>query len=401
MSRDEARCTKAREILTDLYATDTLTETQIARAVTFVYDNGDNYSASPGNDWIWENYESLPRVIPNVEAFFRRHMKYLARIAISRKELLMLISAEHRARFLDDALKACVPFNYNWVRAAFACNVERKEVAALLRAQIEKAPKHYSPNFVQYGAGDLPPERYEQILEANTPWAMFDDMELLEVLRLCMNDPDSAKYFFSQRKALTLRYSEEDANQLCKEAADHVNSVIQLELRDLRLLPLDTRLRLARQITLETFRSDETTAMFICDVVMDFTDREQKPNPANYNELLDKIDWAPTLYRAAHSLDREVPEWLEKVLLDRLTRNGFIIGTVEFGQHTPKGATRPVGQWQLRHGTNLYVQHRYQNNFFPSKGARVIVQPKSARFLTKRADSQIFAVAFIPTTKLR
>lgn len=399
---------QASQIFESLHAaakSGTLTTVQLSQAVRFVYDDGNTFHCSAGTEWIRNNHVAFATCVgTDAEDFFRQHIDIWQLISVSmRPELLTIIAPERRTAYVQDVVRKCSLFGW-WVKAAFHSGITRTDIAALLLERIKSSPQREAEYFLVRGAGNLPAEWQPQLLPEDEPWAMLDDEELAMVIRLCI--PHAPREVFNHRRALTIRLGEVTANLLCEEATSQLQSALYLTLEQLRPLSLETRLNLARRITLTPGdNATDISAQLICDVILDLAEsgyggRKVWKLSDEADELFDKIRWAPMLYQAAHTLGRPVPAWLETWLMDRLTLNGFLVGTLEYGMCQPKDASQPVQQLQLRHGNHIFVQSSRQSHYyFPREGERVIVQPSQARHLTHRDGKHILAAYFTPATR--
>lgn len=420
MSRNEKACERGRQICQELFAATTngtLGYKQMSAAVRFIYDDGNDYNHSVGASWIWHNPEAFAKAIGiNAEAFFREHQDVVnfRTMPIAHPDLFKLIIPRHRLTLLREIVLAHCNDYYRWVAVAINGGVSKSDIAQLIREHLAKdPPMHWHvQKFVSEGVNQFPAtcdhdnehamRRWEEFNQAHPgPWSVFKNEELEQLLYCCCWN--AGKEIIKARGALNARLGEETTDRLCDEAVKHIDDLVHLELNQLLDLPFATRWRLANRIKPEAYQGN-LVARFIISVVMDQVISAGVVLLGNARTevitLLNKVPGAPTLYAAAHSLGREVPGWLEAILSDRLTNDGYIKGRVKEGTYFNTRAQKTLSQKQLRHGNILYVQDFRQHDYSPRVGEEVVVCEKNAQFRARKGSTEIRSAYFYPAKKL-
>lgn len=125
---------------------------------------------------------------------------------------------------------------------------------------------------------------------------------------------------------------------------------------------------------------------------------EVAPIPSN---LEDEMRRSQRLYQYGAKLSSEaikaktIPVWLEQVLLRRLNRDGYIIGTVVTGRfvHAKKG---PTTQMEVRDGNNTYIYDNMGHRYWATTGDSVIIQVREATVLSSRNGNIVKRAHFVP-----
>lgn len=421
MTADQEKRERALEICEQLkiaHQTGTLGYIQLSEAVRFVYDDGDDYNHSVGASWIWNRPADFAKAVSDrAEEFFREHRDVVnfRTMPVTHLYLFNLIAPEHRLPFLRDIVLTHCHDYYRWVAVALNAGIAKNDVTLLICDHLKQdPPMHWHvQNFVSGGVNQFPAtcdhdnehimNRWKMFDQAHPgPWSVFNNDELEKLLYGCCEH--AGKEIIKARHALIARLGEDKTDRLCAKAVEHIDDLVHLELHQLQGLPFATRWQLANRIKPEACQGNLATR-FIVSVVMDYvisagTTLLDDARPIVL-ALLNKIRGALTLYAVAHSLGREAPSWLEAILCDRLTHDGYVKGTVEEGTYFNTRTKKTLLQKQLRHGDILYVQDRRQHDFSPRVGEEVIVHVKSAQFRTKKGSTKILSAYFYPAKKLR
>lgn len=423
--RDRERCDAIMAALTSAAEDQTLTAEQLAGAVWIYFDERESWGWSIGLSWIKDHYAAFRAVVQDVEAFFRDRFAAIGPVEnILGIPELMADPSVDRSALVRDLYVSQGSYGTRWVSDALRFGVGRDTLRQAIRKHLERVPaideqdNSYTTfhDFLRHGIGDatvtmsydrqmrmsadellreLPADAREKYaLDPDTPWGVFDDVEFLEVMLLCAFKAPALT--LQSRRRLILRLQPEQVQEICLQAAENLTSVGGQSLGDLRLLPLEDRLDLARRLKIKPgSHASEDTARFLIDLIV------QLGNPLGrkfYDEVgptLDQIG-AMTLWhtwRKQYEVGgQQHMSWLDEELKRRLMVDGYAFGTIEEGIYRDRHG-RSNKQWRVRVGNTIYVQDRSQHRYFPRAGDRVLFRPGSGARLTPH----VVAVMFYPT----
>lgn len=365
-----------------------LTERELDEAVELVVeDPGDGPPESIGFRWIEEHFAEFTKVVNDAPAFMWRHLenRYFAALAVLHVELLKLLPEAERPRYIGESLKRHGAWNMTFIEAGLAAGIPRETLAQVLldaltaAVQGQKGCVSLVGDFLDYGYGDI-------------DWSVLDDAQFVQAVRICMSNAPGR--VLDSHEAIGSRIKGDALKAIMIEAADQLDCVWNLDA--LRLLPVETRVALARR--LKTVRFDDArTALFLTELILakglDFFG-EVAP-------LLEQID-AAFLYRNVFPLlvqakgkggmERITADHLETSFGERCGDAGYLFGNIEEGTYTDRRTGREKHQFQVRVGSVIYVQDRHQHRYIPQVGDRVLFRPSKDSWLTPN----VCAVMFYP-----
>lgn len=404
-----------------------LNQRHLSEAVWQYDDHMQYIPESVGTTWIIDNADDFARNL-DAEAFLREHFDapHCLELILLYPEVLKLVAEAKREMFVHDAYVRCGARNEGWIRAAIEVGITKQTIATTIKDHLERVPAMDPDSgihtafheFFEGSTGHVKVDkrlRAEELrylpaaecaaapdyrdlweFEPNTAWEVLGEEDFLGIARLCA---EKAPHLVLQNRwQLARKLSPEHVQEICVAAAERVPSGLHQRLEDLQLLPIDVRVRIAKRITVRPHGNDASiTAKFLADLLLSM----DLPQAIAFYEQIDctlSAINAAVLYRATWKLrheasKRRTADWLDGVLQDRLKADGYVIGTIEEGQHTDRHG-RARRQWQVGYDGLTFVQDRHQHRYYPKKDDAVLFRPAAGARLTPK----VIAVMFIPAT---
>lgn len=383
--------------LTELATQRQLTKALLDQAMQAMYDDGDYIDRSVGFAWILENTALFGQVMAQlnipVASYLREHagLCWVGSRILLCEPLLNLVPAGEREAFVRDIYAQHGGFNNEWIGTLIKVGVQRTACAEMIVASLEAAPLDCEASslvnavteFLNHGDHDNGPEY-------PSPWAVLDDTQFLRAATICSTK--APKRFFQHRQKLELRLGgkvtgaarfDDLGRQTLSKLVSLTNDQLSFLLAD---GDTDTLAAAARRL--------EQGARPLVVLLSRIDEKRGREILATKADLL--ADGLPEVYRSTWEQRHHqgVPRalWLEQELVRRLEADGIILGIVEEGTHTPRGAVRPQRQLKVVKDGHSYVMDRNQRGYYPRVGDNVIVNTRSGQRLTPR----VTAVAMLP-----
>ncbi len=387
----------------------TLTADRLSEVVRIYHDDRHYRMQSIGMSWIFEHPELFAKTVGDVAQFLRRHLldqDCMDRVLQS-TDILLLIPEAERSSFVFDAYQPFGSYaNDEWLKYTIRAGVPRDVLARAIETRIrnakpEDSESHYYSPMLEFlegleemdwkdpATGRVWPVSMMEGLSykdrvnmsswsGETAWELFDEEVFTRIIRLCVEK--AAFRVLEARKQISIKLPPETVQQLCIEAADLIN-VLPRKNPNLRLLPVETRLKLAKRLELGTALNYNSDADgFLVALLIDAGYEASYQMFCELRSQFDKLD-AASVYRTAQpylnkAADKRHAAKLKELLRYRLEEAGYVIGTIVEGKH------KQSIQWQVAYNGITYVHERQTHRYYPGVGDEVIFKPAAGLHLT-------------------
>ena len=406
---DKDRMHELQTELTESATADTLTADRLSEVVRLYHDDRHYRVQSVGMSWILDHLVLFAKAVGDVAQFLRRHLTdqdCMERV-LQNTNVLLLIPEAERSQFVFDAYQPFGSYsNDEWVKYTVRAGVPWPVLAAAVEKRIENAPAEdpdhncYTPmleflegteeaDWKDPATGRVWPIDMMEGLSykdrvnmsgwsGETEWELFDEEGFARIIRLCVER--APHRVLEARAQISIKLPPETVQQLCIEAADRINRLPRKN-PTLRLLPVDTRFKLAQRLDLgNTLLYNSAADGFLVALLIDAGYEASHRMFCDLRSQFDKLD-AASVYRTAQpylkkAKDQKLAGKVKELLRYRLEEAGYAIGTIVAGKH------KQSIQWQVAYNGITYVHERNVHRYYPSEGDEVIFKPTEGRHLT-------------------
>ena len=416
--------------LTDAAEAGTLTEADLDRAASInVYDPGDGPPESIGADWIHSLivYEREPgffgrtivhdeglvlfsRAVPDVGAFLRRHITdwlFTMSMLMKASVLRLIKDPAERSTYVLDAFARNGAWNDGWVRAATDAGVSTEVISEAILLHLDASPadrdlehsstQTYVRECMEYGT-----TRDGQIERLST-WGVLTPDWFSLAMDICFEKSPATALRYRAELAVAFKakgLTDEDLADRCEKAAQSLGDLTFLGFAAMRLLSLNTRIKLAAFAQEPKYGTDHRPALLV-NIASELEREDPGIGAAWLDQMiaLHKPDAVAFLHTAKNQLGDTLPDWILRRAEHLLAEQRCVLGTVREESYLNRKTQRRMMQDVVDVPGGKVVHDSYYSSndrYYPHAGDRVIIQMANITQIAVYAGQSVWRGKFIP-----